>query len=143
MKPSSKPEQLPVAIFHAYKSAFRKLINANERGLNASYAKSIDAIAKNENCSANLLVKLLQRDKAQIARVVKDLIAKGWVTKTPSAHDKRLQILTLTESGLAIAADIAQAKQTLAAAITGNHSKEELATFEKVSQQMIDNLEQL
>jgi len=58
-----------------YRVTIREAINAGDLGINAMHVRCIHIIASTSNCTANDIVTKTQRDKAQIARLIKDLIA--------------------------------------------------------------------
>lgn len=56
-------------------------------------------IAEKTPCTAHDVVVSTKKDKAQITRLVNDLIAIGYLDRTPNPKDKRQLLLTLTATG--------------------------------------------
>lgn len=50
-------------------------------------------------CSISALARLHHVSPQAIDERMQDLIARGWVTRMPHPHDRRQQVLTLTEAG--------------------------------------------
>ena len=61
------------ALMQNYRVTIREAINAGELGLNAMHVRCLHIIAATPQCTANDIVNQTQRDKAQIARLVKEL----------------------------------------------------------------------
>lgn len=64
-----------------YRVNIRTAVDASELGLNGMHVRCLHVIANTPVCSASCIVKNMGRDKAQIARLVKEMIAKGWLEK--------------------------------------------------------------
>lgn len=75
-----------------YRVNVRTAVNANELGLNGMHVRCLHVIANAPDCTANYIVRSMGRDKSQIARLVKEMISKGWIEKQASREDKRSQI---------------------------------------------------
>lgn len=127
-------------IVHSYKSAVRSSLQANESGLNGMLVSCLTQIRKTENCTANDIVSRFGRDKAQIARAVKEMIAKGWIIKEPNPNDKRSQLLILTDSGLEITGKIIEAQKQIHEKMCMNLSEEELKEFKRITSIISSNL---
>lgn len=140
MTPNDNISSMIPQLFETYRIALRHALNANQLGLNAMYVKCVILISKTPNCTANDISTLLNRDKAQIARLIKEMTAKGWISKQPSQEDKRSFILTLTDSGSMLNQQIKQAEKDVAAQILVGLSEQDIATFTRISGQIIGNL---
>ncbi|ARU04462.1 MarR family transcriptional regulator [Comamonas serinivorans] len=60
------------------------------------------------------LVARSHTDKAQMARTLSQLQDKGWLLRTPSADDKRLRCLHLSERGQALFAELQAQREQIA-----------------------------
>ncbi|MFT4053313.1 MAG: MarR family winged helix-turn-helix transcriptional regulator [Novosphingobium sp.] len=67
-----------------------------------SQAKAIGFLGRNPGCSQQSFAGALERDKGQVARLVKELEARGLVRREADPHDWRAQCLYLTDAGQAI-----------------------------------------
>jgi len=128
-------------IVHSYKMAMRTALNANEIGLNGMSVKCLTFINSSKNCTANDIVLFLNRDKAQIARLLKEIIANDWVIKRANPEDKRSQLLSLTEEGEKLAKLIAVTHEKVYKKMQGNISSEELNAFKQTAAKLAENLQ--
>lgn len=63
-------------------------------------------ISDNPGVSQSSLCQTTDRDKAQVARALKELERRGFITRAPHETDWRTQVITLTEEGQEAAAII-------------------------------------
>lgn len=52
-----------------------------------------------ENCSARRIREKIAIDEGYLSRIIDKFIKQGWVTKAPSASDRRLHIIVPTSQG--------------------------------------------
>ena len=128
-------------VIHSYKMAMRSALNANEIGLNGMSVKCLTFINKSKNCTANDIVIFLNRDKAQIARLLKEMIANDWVIKSANPEDKRSQLLSLTQEGEKLAKLIAVTHEKVYKQMQENISFEELNAFKQTAAKLAENLQ--
>lgn len=128
-------------IVHAYKMAMRSALNANEIGLNGMSVKCLTFINKSKNCTANDIVVFLNRDKAQIARLLKEMIANNWLIKVANPEDKRSQLLSLTKEGEKLAQLITVTHENIYNKMLGTISPTELSAFKLTAAKLIENLQ--
>lgn len=129
-----------IVLSYKYKSVALKALR--EAGLNIApmHIRSLHTINSLDVCTANDLVELMDRDKGQIARLVKEMIEKGFVERVQNPDDKRSQFIEITAFGhetlkqmLAIEADIIK---NMRASITDK----QLQKFNELAFLMTDNL---
>jgi len=94
-------------------------------GLTAFQARLINLIGRSEGVSQLTLASWTDRDKAQIARAVKELEGRGLVTRSAHASDWRAKCLALTAAGKRIHAELNDLRADLAAFALANLTKEE------------------
>ncbi len=72
-----------------------------QKGITLTFFQSLilQYIAENKSCTAHYLVLVAKKDKAQITRLVNELIKHDLVIREKSPLDKREYILSLTEEG--------------------------------------------
>ena len=56
--------------------------------------------------SATDICRISHMEKTKVSRAVTALEAEGWLVRSPSPDDRRVEILTLTEGGQAVFADL-------------------------------------
>jgi DNA-binding MarR family transcriptional regulator len=123
-----------------YRVNIRAAVNASELGLNGMHVRCLHVIATTPACTANCIVKNMGRDKAQIARLVKEMIAKGWLEKRVSSEDKRSQILSLSASGSQLQQKISLLEKSIESTILTGLSEQDVADFQRIAGKMLDNL---
>ncbi|GLS92459.1 MarR family transcriptional regulator [Psychromonas marina] len=127
-------------ILHSYKMAMRSTLKDHEAGLNGMNVKCLTFISKSQNCTANDIVIFFNRDKAQIARLIKEMITNGWLTKTANPEDKRSQLLQLTEQGKELAELIRVTELQIYEKMQENIPAEQLASFKSTALMISANL---
>lgn len=98
-------------------------------GLSKQDVGMIMVIKSNDGLSIGELVKSMRRDKAQITRNVKQLEAKGILTRKPSDVDKRVSMLFLTPKGRENAMKLDDAMAVVMQEMTAPLSQGELDQF--------------
>ena len=129
------------ALMQNYRVTIREAINAGELGLNAMHVRCLHIIAATPQCTANDIVNQTQRDKAQIARLVKELLALNLIHKNASEHDKRCFILSFTAQGCALYDKLLNAEQHVNAQMCKNLNPQQINDFLDTAQQMIKNMD--
>lgn len=124
----------------SYRVTVRKAIDASELGLNALHVRCLHLIADTANCTANDIVAITQRDKAQIARLIKELIAQELITKCADVNDKRCFILSLTTKGHALFKQLLAAEQQVSEQLCRNLTNTQITEFLTVANKMIGNI---
>lgn len=84
--------------------------------------RRIDAMAP---CTSQALAKNLRRDKAQVTRLVQELINNEILHKAPNPNDKRSQLLSLTKNGRATLEKMSDLEQKVLADLSANFSGDE------------------
>jgi DNA-binding MarR family transcriptional regulator len=94
--------------------------------------KSLKIISQIEACTGQKLTDYLGRDKAQINRLIKELVEKDLVTKTQCEQDKRSQIISLTENGKHALRIFTQVEERVFSDMLKDVSSEEKEIFTKL-----------
>lgn len=128
------------AISERYRVTIRAAIDANELGIGAMHVRSLTVIAETPDCTANHIVTRLSRDKAQVARLVKELLAADLINKDAHPEDKRSQILTLSSAGKTLMTQLKAAKKTIQSKMTQGLSPQEIDLFDTIAHKIADNL---
>lgn len=127
-------------ILHSYKMAMRSTLKGHEPRLNGMNVKCLAFISNKENCTANDIVILFNRDKAQIARLIKEMMVNDWLTKAANPEDKRSQLLQLTSTGKELAELIRKTEQQVYKKMQENISAQELNEFKRIALNISANL---
>lgn len=123
----------------SYRMNLKQAVNAHDLGLNGMHVRCLHAIANQKQCTANTIVVKMGKDKAQIARLIKDMIDKGWLKKQASAEDKRSQIITLSNDGMQLQQKIKQLEIQLQTQLLAGLSEQEIAEYYRISAKILAN----
>ncbi|WP_017444984.1 MarR family winged helix-turn-helix transcriptional regulator [Gayadomonas joobiniege] len=144
-KQSQSADWLHETVFnlvHAYKTRIRQSINAQALGLNGMHVRVLNVLnADSDVCTANDIVHKLNRDKAQVARLIKDLIKLGFVDKCQNPADKRSQIVRLTQAGLSLIEQVSAAQDKVLDCMTKDIPDEDLHQFKNIMDKLVVNLQ--
>ena len=125
-----------------YKFAIRAYLKASDLGVNGMHVKCLSFIQNVEHCTPNDIAVYFSRDKAQVARLIKEMINNQWLVKIPNPNDKRSHFLILTDQGEALAKVVDQAQQTLRIKMEKNVSEQEIEEFKRIANILKENLKQ-
>src|SRR4051794_16729051 len=73
-----------------------------ELGLGRAHHRALHFIGRNPGITVSGLLAILRITKQSLARVLNALVDQGYVAQAPGFEDRRLRLLTLTESGRAL-----------------------------------------
>lgn len=142
--------QIPIGealhrLLHAYRRAMRQSYQDAGIALAVSHIRSLKVIHHHqqlpeEPCTAQVIATSLERDKAQIARVVRDLLEDNLIEKHHHPSDRRSQILQLTEKGEATLIHIGEAERQASLRMARGLNEDEMEMFVRLAGAMTDNL---
>ncbi|KPZ70528.1 MULTISPECIES: MarR family winged helix-turn-helix transcriptional regulator [Shewanella] len=104
------------------------------------HVRVLKIINKKSPCTAIDIANFLNRDKAQVTRLLNTLITQGLIVKEPNPEDKRSQCLRLTEESQCIMGKINQIDKQIYQQMTQGLADDELTLFQTVAQKMVVNL---
>lgn len=130
------------SLMYVFKVRLRHVIREHTKDINGMHVRTLRLIEQQQPCTALDVSVGLNRDKGQITRLIKELIANGWIIKTPNPHDKRSQLLALTDQGESLMTLIAQEEKLIIKTMTNGLSEDQLNTFKQTANQLINNLKQ-
>ena len=128
-------------LMQRYRVTIRDAINANELGLNAMHVQCLHIIANNIDCTANDIVMKMQRDKAQIARLVKELINLSLLVKKSSETDKRRFVLSFTVEGKTLYTKLLKAEEAINDKMCQDLTTQQITDFLAIAQQINNNMQ--
>ena len=73
-----------------------------ELGLGRAHHRALHFIGRNPGITVSGLLAILRITKQSLARVLNALVDEGYVGQAPGFEDRRLRLLTLTETGQAL-----------------------------------------
>lgn len=112
---------------------FQALIPA---GITPTQFSALIRLGETGPCSQNLLGRLAGMDVATIKGVVDRLRKKELVEVAPDAHDKRLTMVSLTQAGLDLVAELQKAGHIITTATLAPLSPSEQATLVRILRKM-------
>lgn len=129
-------------LVHAYKSELRRTIREHELPLPGTHIRALKGVCRNPQCTAQSIAERMRRDKAQITRVLKDLLEKGLIIRVSNPDDRRSQLLRPTDQGLAIMAQLNDLEAQVTEQMTRDMDEDEVESFIQLAYRMADNLSQ-
>ncbi|CAH0533584.1 hypothetical protein VST7929_01454 [Vibrio stylophorae] len=137
---STQPLESLFHLVHGIKRLQVQQLEKLNLPLTPMHLRVLKIIAKVPQCSALTIAQKLNRDKAQITRLVSTLISEGYLQKAAHPTDKRSQILNLTAQGESISQAIQHIEQQMQQQMLQGLNENELALFAQVTQKMVANL---
>ena len=95
------------------------------------------------NVTAQDVVQVLKRDKAQIARIIEDLTSQALISRDTNPADRRSKLLRLTDDGEKIFRTVEDLEKTFSLDLVRGIQKSELSVFFKVADQITENLKSM
>lgn len=132
-------------LLHTYKRAMRQAYREAGISLPISHIRALKIIRSQQHsaaepCTAQMIAARLERDKAQIARVVKELLGDGLIARYHHPDDRRSQILQLTDPGAETLGKVKTAETLAGKRMARGLSEDELETFIRLAGVMTNNL---
>ena len=127
-------------LMHAYKRALRQAYAEAGLALNVSHIRTLKAIRRQAPCTAQHIAHHTQRDKAQITRLLRELIDADIIVRTPHPDDRRSQMLSLTEHGRAVLTQVDACEREAHTRLSSGMAPADLEAFLRLSRLMISNL---
>ncbi|WP_261903957.1 MarR family winged helix-turn-helix transcriptional regulator [Vibrio fortis] len=127
-------------LVHAVKRNVHEKIEALDLDIAPMHVRVLKIITKKPQCTAVDIANFLDRDKAQVTRLLSALIKQELIVKEPNPEDKRSQCLAITERGKAIVDQLTEVDSEMFKKMKIGIDSEELATFERVAKAMAQNL---
>lgn len=127
-------------LVHNLKRNLQEQIEVLELDIAPMHVRVLKIINKKPQCTAVDISNYLDRDKAQVTRLLNSLIKQELIVKEPNPEDKRSQCLGLTSHGQAIIVNLVGVESSISEKMKAGLNAEELATFERVACQMANNL---
>ncbi len=138
--PTRAINELLHSLSHGYKSALRAGIKDQQIPLPITHIRALKGIHRNAKCTAQSIAQRMQRDKAQITRVLNELLEEGYISKIANPEDRRSQLLRLSDKGMKIVTQLNAIEHKANKAMMANLSDEDMRAFIRIGNTMIDNI---
>lgn len=139
MKPDSLPEGL-FRLMYNFKKAMLKNLAGAELNVAPMHIRSLHLIHNIDKCTAANIAETMERDKAQITRLINDLISQGFIVKTPNPEDKRSQYLTLTDHGKEVLGEMKKVADKVHTEMHQGINSKDIESFYRTAAKMTKNL---
>ncbi|MFW8590645.1 MarR family winged helix-turn-helix transcriptional regulator [Glaciecola sp. 2405UD65-10] len=141
MMSGSRPLDTLFHLVHGVKRQLQSIASSIDEDLAPMHIRVIKIIDRKKLCTAIDIANYLNRDKAQVTRLISTLIKKGLITKQPNKDDKRSQFLVISNEGEDVIKAIAQFDKNIMEIMTRGLEENEIKEFERVAKLMTANLE--
>jgi DNA-binding MarR family transcriptional regulator len=128
------------AVANGFQARLQSLAALDELGLAPFQARTLSLISRNVGCSQQVLAQWTGRDKAQVARTVKELEARRLITRHAHQSDWRMQSLSVTIEGEKAAQSLNRQRAQAGAEMLENVNSEEREVLRQVLSKMCAQL---
>ncbi|CAK1929764.1 MarR family transcriptional regulator [Vibrio crassostreae] len=128
-------------LVHSLKRQMSEQIESLDSEIAPMNIRVMKIITKKSPCTAIDIAHYLNRDKAQVTRLVNALINQELVKKSPNPEDKRSQLLILTNKGQEVMSKVSDIDRDMLKRMTKGMAEDELEQFRKIAKKMAQNLE--
>lgn len=123
--------------------AYRDFTNAadvilEELGLGRAHHRAMHFIGRHPGITVSELLSILRITKQSLARVLSELIDRGYVAQSPGIGDRRQRLLHLTEAGEALERRLFERQQARLAEAFHTAGADALAGFRQVMRGVMD-----
>lgn len=129
------------ALMFQCKLHLRAALQDDTAGLAPMEARALAFFARHPGATQRDLVQHSGRDKAQITRLIKVLLDRGFLSSEADPEDRRCQRLQPTETGRAMQRALQKQRKRLAAEVVADLSAQEQAQLKALLQRMRARLE--
>ena len=106
-------------------------------GLGRAHHRALYFIARKPSLTVGELLRLLAITKQSLNRVLTELTARGLVETRPGTHDRRQKLLTLTDAGAALEAELFDVTRERLAAAYAHAGQDAVTGFWQVLEGLI------
>lgn len=128
------------SLVHAVRSNMKQEIKQLAIDLSPMHLKSLKVISIIDDCTGQKLADFMGRDKAQINRLIKELVNQELITKTDNVNDKRSHLLTLSVKGVEIIGLFRTAEKCVFNKMVNDIPTEKIDDFIQLTQILKNNL---
>ena len=128
------------SLVHTVRNHIKQEIKQLELELSPMHLKSLKVISMIEGCTGQKLSDFMGRDKAQINRLIKELVNQELIIKTENEKDKRSQYLELSAKGAKFLLMFQKAEKTVFNKMVDDIPAEKIGAFIELTQKLKNNL---
>lgn len=127
-------------LMYAVKTELSEQLSASGVSVAPMHIKLLKMLSVKAPCTAQNLAESLSRDKAQITRLVQDLLAAQLIERTPNPEDKRSQLLNLRQEALDVLKTMDSIENRIMDRMSSEVSEEEKQLFIMLANKFKNNL---
>lgn len=127
-------------LMHAYRKELQAGIEHSGIALPITHLRALKAVCHIPDCTASTISVKMNKDKAQIARVLGGLIEAGMIEKREHPQDQRSQLLVATTAGRRMLGKINAVETQAVARMTRDLGNKDIDTFRRISERMVANV---
>lgn len=128
-------------LVHSLKRQMSEKIESLEYDIAPMHMRVMKIITKKSPCTSIDVAHFLDRDKAQVTRLINTLISEELVVKAPNPSDKRSHFLELTSAGAGVMEDLQKIDQQVLAIMAQGIDEQEMTRFCDTANKLARNLE--
>ena len=128
-------------LMRSFKSRLSAELETEGLSIAPMHMKLLKMIAAMDECTAQRIAQAINRDKAQVNRVVQDLVAQAMIERSPNPVDKRSQLLRLSDKGEAALQSMKAVENRVLCRMTHGIEIENQQTFIALAEQLRSNLQ--
>ena len=130
-------------LIHQFKTHMRRSLQDGEQGLAPMEARALGFFARHPSSTATQLAQHAGRDKAQVTRLIRELLERGFLESAPDEDDRRSHRMRLTERGREVQTVLRRQRKALARRMLSDFSAEERAQLSNLLRRMRANADPL
>lgn len=127
-------------LMRSFKSCLSAELEAEGLSIAPMHMKTLKMIAAMDECTAQRIAQSINRDKAQVNRVVQELVAQGMIERKQNPADKRSQLLHLSDKGEVALKSMNAVENRVLCRMTNGINIESQQTFITLAEQLRSNL---
>ncbi|MGB3386009.1 MAG: MarR family transcriptional regulator [Marinomonas sp.] len=128
------------SLIHTVRNTMIQQLKSLDMNLSPMHLKSLKSVSKIEQCTGQKLADFMGRDKAQVNRLIKELVNQELLIKKDNEKDKRSQLLILAASGEALIEEFNKVENEVFSAMASELEPEQIEDFIQLTQKFKSNL---
>ncbi|WP_158966468.1 MarR family winged helix-turn-helix transcriptional regulator [Paraglaciecola sp. L3A3] len=129
------------SLFHNVRNNISQQVKLLDLDVSPMHMKSLKVISTIEDCTGQKLADFMGRDKAQVNRLLKELVSQELVIKTENKNDGRSQILSLSSRGREFMGKFKQIESQVFNAMVKDIAPEDIENFTRLAKIFRHNLQ--
>ncbi|MBR6775274.1 MAG: MarR family transcriptional regulator [Bacteroidales bacterium] len=122
---------------------FAKELNKNNINLTPEQYLVMDVLWDAEMLSQQAIADIIQKDKNSVTKFIDSLEKKGLVYRAVNKNDRRINNIIVSEEGMKLKDKTTEVAINMMSNVLKDINEDDLMTFDKVMNQMKDNIDYL